>query len=239
MQYINHDFYSNFEGGVKSGDTELTIDLWVNEVSDIIISDASKVVDLLNTVGIKSTLNESDEELVDKIVDNIGVNDKLNKGVSFLITEFNGIIRKQPEKGKIVADKLSSFYGKLLQKVTTDANSKGALKTDLMKQIKSKAESKGDYKRLIFKQETTEAAKKLRRKRTLYVLGGLALIGGIALTIYLIKKRKAKVDGVSGGLGNISDGLTPTVNPNPTFTPTPTSAITPTPSIGSSSISMI
>ena len=64
MQYLSHDFFSNFEGGVNSGDVEFTIDLWVNELSDILVSKPQKIVDLLNKVGVSAKITETDEELI-------------------------------------------------------------------------------------------------------------------------------------------------------------------------------
>lgn len=199
MQFLNHDFYSNFEGGVKSGDVDLTIDLWVNEVSDIIMSDAGKVIDLLNKVGIKTDENISDEEIVENIMDNIAINSKLNKGISFLIGEFNGIM-KNDKDWKTKVDNIAATYKTLLDKALLNPTTSGSIKNDIMKQIKAKADSKGDYKRIIFKQVAPEAKKKKNNRTALYIIGGIAVLTAIGVGIYYYRKNKnAKLLLADGG----------------------------------------
>ena len=48
MRYLNHNFMANFMGGVNSKDVELTFDLWINEVSDLVIDSTDEVIALLN-----------------------------------------------------------------------------------------------------------------------------------------------------------------------------------------------
>ncbi len=246
MQFLNHDYYSNFEGAVKSGDVDLTIDLWVNEVSDIIMSDAGKVIDLLNKVGIKTELDVSDEEIVESIMDNIAINSKLNKGISFLIAEFNGMIKGSDWKQKV--DNVADTYKTLLDKALMNPTTSGSIKNDIMKQIKAKADAKGDYKRIIFKQVKPEAQKKKTNKKALYIIGGILVLTAIGIGIYYYRKNKRLklADGGSlpldvNGLGTASTtssigttGMnastpapTPMVNNNVgNITPT---AVTPTP----------
>ena len=54
MRYVNHNFMSNFMGGVNSKDVELTFDLWINEVSDLVIDSTDEVIALLNKTGVKA-----------------------------------------------------------------------------------------------------------------------------------------------------------------------------------------
>jgi len=226
MQFLNHDYYSNFEGAVKSGDVDLTLDLWVNEVSDLIMSDAGKVIDLLNKTGIKTEQNVSDEEIVESIITNIGNNNQLNRGISFLIAEMNGIIKKDKD-WKTKVDNMGATYKILLDKSLTNSTVSGSIKNDIMKQIKSKADSKGDYKRIIFKQVVPEAAKKKKSKKAYYIIGGLLVLTAIGVGIYFYRKNKAKK-----ALSLLVDGgsLVPTggVNAN-TVIPPPIMNVTPTP----------
>lgn len=199
MQFLNHDYYSNFEGAVKSGDVDLTIDLWVNEVSDIIMSDAGKVISLLNKVGIKTDENVSDEEIVENIMNNIAVNSQLNKGISFLIAEFNGIMKSGGD-WKTKVDNIAATYKTLLDKALTNPTTSGSIKTDIMKQIKAKADAKGDYKRIIFKQEPPVAATKKKNRKALYIIGGLVVLAAIGIGIYYYRKNKnAKLLLADGG----------------------------------------
>ena len=62
MQYPQHNFYSNFQGSVNSGDVEFTLNLWVNEISDIIVSETKKIVDLLNKTNVPANVRAKFEE---------------------------------------------------------------------------------------------------------------------------------------------------------------------------------
>lgn len=233
MQFLNHDYYSNFEGAIKSGDVDLTIDLWVNELSDLIMSDAGKVIDLLNKVGVKIEPNVSDEEIVEAITTNVGNNNQLNRGLSFLIAEMNGII-KNDKDWKTKVDTIAVTYKTLLDKTLVNPTMSGSIKNDIMKQIKAKADSKGDYKRVIFKQVVPEAAKNKKSKRVYYIVGGLLVLTAIGVGIYYYRKNKAKkalsLLAEGGGLNNISGGSG--INPAPTNIITPTQTITPTSNVG-------
>jgi hypothetical protein len=37
MLYLDHDFYSNFNSGIESGDTDLITDMICNETSELIV----------------------------------------------------------------------------------------------------------------------------------------------------------------------------------------------------------
>lgn len=226
MQFLNHDYYSNFEGAVKSGDVDLTIDLWVNEVSDLIMSDAGKVIDLLNKVGIKTEANVSDEEIVDSIMANIGNNAQLNRGISFLIGEFNSMM-KNDKDWKQKVDNIAATYKTLLDKALKNPTTSGSIKNDIMKQIKAKADSKGDYKRIIFKQEPPVAAvKETKKKKTYYVVGTLAVLAVIGIGIYIYRKnKKANLLKLADGGGlptpSITDGLGTSASSTIINTPAP------------------
>lgn len=239
MQFLNHDYYSNFEGAVKSGDVDLTIDLWVNEVSDIIMSDAGKVIDLLNKVGIKTDANVSDEEIVENIMNNIVINSQLNKGISFLIAEFNGMLKGGGDwKPKV--DNIASTYKTLLDKALTNPTTSGSIKNDIMKQIKAKADAKGDYKRIIFKQVVPEAKKKKNNRTALYVIGGLVILTAIGIGIYYYRKnKKLKLMSDGGGLTPPIDGLGSVPTPTNVQTPTPIAQNIPAPVVNTGSVNNV
>ncbi len=235
MQFLNHDYYSNFEGAVKSGDVDLTIDLWVNEVSDLIMSDAGKVIDLLNKVGIKTESDVSDEEIVDSIMANIGINQQLNRGISFLIGEFNGMMKNDKDwKQKI--DNIAATYKTLLDKALKNPTTSGSMKNDIMKQIKAKADSKGDYKRIIFKQEPPVAAVKeeevKKKKKTYYVVGTLAVLAVIGIGIYFYRKNKKAKSLLLADGGNLGAISTPIMNtPAPVVNTGAVNSVTPIASV--------
>src|ERR1035437_7997068 len=151
MQYKHHDFMSNFNGGVASGDVELTIDLWVNELSDLIVHSPEKVVDLLNKTKVTASKEDTNEQIIDKILNNIGNNTKLNRGISFLIGEQNNLVNKSNnDDWKTNIDVISEKYQTLLKGVLDNPNLKAAIKIDLMQHIKSKVESTGKTERVVF-----------------------------------------------------------------------------------------
>ena len=52
MLYLNHDFYSNFNSGIQSGDNDFITDMIVNELSELIVYNHDSLLDLMNNVGI-------------------------------------------------------------------------------------------------------------------------------------------------------------------------------------------
>ena len=203
MQYLNHDFFSNFSSGADSGDSEFTTDLWVNEVADIIVLNPQSVVDLMNKVNIKSTIGESDEELVDKILDNITKNDSLNKGISFLIADQNDLTTAKDVGGatdwKAKVEKITAKYKTLLNDVLNSPSQKAKLKSNLMNQISTKAEGTS-RNRIIFISETPSTLKSINKKKVMYVIGGILLLVGAGLLYRHYQKGKLLKLQTGGGV---------------------------------------
>ena len=247
MQYMNHDFYSNFEGSVDSGDVELSLDLWVNEISDLIVNDSNKVVLLLNKTNVPANITDSDEELVDKVLSNVGTNKKLNRGISFLIGEQNNLIKKESNDWREAIDNIAKTYEVVLAKFAQVPSFKASVKNDIMQHIKSKAENMSDSSgvdgsktvgRIIFKEETPDEVKTKRKKIFWWVVGGVAVLTVIGFGIHYYRKNKKAAQLLSEGGALLNGGSTPiptpTVKPNPTSvaaaaaTPTPTPTAVPT-----------
>lgn len=217
---MNHDFYSNFEGSVDSGDVELSLDLWVNELSDLIVFDNKKVVDLLNKTNVPAKLTDSDEEIVDKILTNISSNKKLNRGISFLIGEQNKLIEKESNWREII-DNIANTYEVLISKFAQVPSLKASVKNDIMQHIKSKCVSSGidgSKNRIIFKEETPDEVKRKRKKIFWWVVGGVAVLTVIGLSIHYYRKNKKAISLLADGGSLLNDGASTVPTPKPTTT---------------------
>ncbi len=190
MQFLNHDFYSNFKGSVGAGDVEFSLDLWVNEVSDLVVTQTDKVIDLLDKVGISAKRSLSHEAIVDKILDNIGKNDKLNRGIAFLIGENNDLIQKDAN-WKDSIDKIALAYEPIMKNLSENGSLRASVKTDLMQHIKSKAEGSKTNERVVYKEDTPDQARRKHRNLMWGVLAGFAVIGLTTWAVCYYKKKNA------------------------------------------------
>ncbi len=182
MIYLHHDLYSNFSSSLKSGDLELSTDILVNEISDFIVFDTKNIVQALNKAGIKSSEDETDEELVDSIIENISTNKKLAKTLAFIIANANELINN----GKGNKESWAKIIDTIAEGITAIGNkmetNKIAFKEDILQHIITKAESKGDYKRIIFTKDKSSNI-------GWYILGGTALFLTI---VYFISKYQQR-----------------------------------------------
>jgi hypothetical protein len=202
---------SNFTGSLKSGDLAMTTDILVHELSDFIVHDTKTIVHALNKAGVKVSEADSDEEIGDAIIANIGTNKTLAKALAFIIADANELINNgTPDKKKwtktvdTIADGLSEI-GKGIE------SNKVAFKDNLIQQITTKAESKGDYKRTILTKNKKSA------KAVYYVMGGLAVIGLIIWVIARVQRSQLK-DGLSMENGGVippigAEGVVPALTP--------------------------
>ena len=183
----NQNFYSNFSAGQKSGDTDLTKDILVNEISDFITTDTLTYVDALSKVGIRVSENDTDETIVDKTVDGLKDNDKLPKALAYIIADTHGMVPDDintPEAKQQVTNRINKISEGIeeIAKKIGQTDSYKTLKEDILAQIEVKAEEMGNYKRTIYN-------KKWRKR--IIVLGGLVLLGVIIYhgrKMYLAKK---------------------------------------------------
>lgn len=205
---------ANFMGGVNSKDVELTFDLWINEVSDLVIDSTDEVIALLNKTGVKAEKTDSYEELVDKILNNINNNALLNKGISFLIAQQNGVTPEKNKNWKAAIDSIAGKYASLLKSTLGNDKIKASIKADMMEHIKTKSVSaKSGNKQVVMTKDTVSGKRARNIKIAKYVLGGLALAAVIYFGLDWYKKNKAM--SFEGG------GAIPPAIPTPTPIPTP------------------
>lgn len=191
MRYVNHNFMSNFMGGVNSKDVELTFDLWINEVSDLVIDSTDEVIALLNKTGVKADKTDSYEQLVDKILGNINSNSLLNKGISFLIAQQNGVTPEKNKNWKQAIDSIAEKYASLLKSTLGNSKIKSSIKSDMMEQIKTKsASSKTGNKQVVLTKDTVSGKRERNIKIAKYILGGIAVAAIIYFGLDWYKKSK-------------------------------------------------
>lgn len=211
MIYLNQDFFSNFSAGSSADGNNLTIDLFANELSDLIVYNTSKLIDTLNKVDVKVNEKMSDEEIVDNVISGISCNEKIVKAIGFAIAENNGLVNT--ENGNQV-DWVKAVNTIVLgltpasQEITKSDESKAITKQKVMQQIQTKAKMKGDYTRTIWKNQSSGSY------TALWVILGLAAVGTISYFIY----KKMKGNSVTP----------PPINPQIINTQVTTPNITPT-----------
>lgn len=183
MIYLHSDTFSNFSSASRIDGNNLTIDLFSNELSDLIIGETPKLVDTLNKVGVKVDLKMSDEEIVDKVIEVISQDEKVVKAIGYAIADANGIISNDKSKEDLVKsiDTIVAGLTPAAKEITESAASKAATKSKIMKQIETKAKMKGNYTRTIWKSKKSSKA--------VWVIGGLVVLGVCG---YIVYKRMNK-----------------------------------------------
>ncbi len=164
MLYLDHDFYSNINASIESGDNDFISDMIVNELSELIVYKTQKVIDLLNMIGIKTNEKVSDEKIVDNIVGNLSTHQKLSEGLAFLIAENNDASKtKKTIKGanghtKEVRSRTKGATVKEINRIASGISGIGAsftykpqlkkeFKIKLMKVIDTKSKAVGERDR--------------------------------------------------------------------------------------------
>ncbi len=191
MRYIHSNFVSNFMGAVNSKDVDLTLDIWVNEVSDLVIDATDEIISLLNKTGIKADKTDSYEQLIDKILDNINSNNLLNKGISFLIAQRNNITPDKNKDWKKIIDSIGEKYNTLFKSTLSNEKFKAAVKADLMEHIKSKSVSaKSGNAKVVFTKDTAAGKRQRNIKIAWYIAGGLVAVALVYYGLDWYKKNK-------------------------------------------------
>lgn len=179
MIYLNHDFYSNFSAGTNAEGNNLTIDLFANELSDLIVYETPKLIDSVSKVGVNVKESMSDEEIVDNILSDMSKDDKVIKAISFAIAESNGLINdKKGDKIDWVKaiDTIVLGLTPASKEITQSKETQSVTKQRVMKQIETKAKSKGNYTRQIWKSKSYA--------KPIFIIGGLLALGIAGYFIY-------------------------------------------------------
>jgi len=207
MLYLDHDFYSNFNASIDSGDNEFISDMIANETSELIVYKTEKIIDLLNQVGIKTSEKVSDEKIVDNIINNLSTNAKLNKGLAFLIAENNDARKtKKIIKGRDGKERETTRRSKGATVKEIDSISSGIVgigdsfkykpqlqkefKINLMKLIETKSNAVGERDR----KHTENGSGKY------WLLALLAVGVGVGIYFYLKHNKKMEDGGLIEGI---------------------------------------
>lgn len=156
MIYVENDFYSNFQGAVKSNDDQSLKTIFIDQLSTLIAKHRGEVLELFQKSGVRTSTNPSNEEIVNLIIQNIKINVKLRAGLSFLIAKNNDLLatavkstRKEDKSDKEKQEKIN--YEKSADTVTYIANSLNVLMNDL------KGESLNSFKAKLQQQSNNKA----------------------------------------------------------------------------------
>ena len=193
MVYVHHDMFSNFNSSLTSEDLDLTIDIVVSEISDFIVHDVKKFIEILNKAGIKADETMPDEALVDLLLANLPKNANLSKTLAFQIADVNGVINNDEgtkeewvSKINVIADGIKKVADEIKNKPTLTKE----IKADVMKHIYAKSALKGDYKRVILNPNK-------KRKKLYWVLGISGAVLGVIIIASLVKKNPNVVASVN------------------------------------------
>lgn len=185
MHYLHHNFMSNFTAGLNAHNVDMTKSLFIHEVSDFIVYDTAKLVTALKNSGIKASVKDTDEELIELIANNLSTNINLPRTLAFIIAEANELVNNggNPDKWKQVIETLSGGITTIGQNIAKSDASKEAFKKDVLEHVYSKALAKGNYKRTILK--------KNKKSNTVpIVLGIFALVGITIYIVYRVQKKQ-------------------------------------------------
>lgn len=149
MIYVENDFYSNFQGAVKSNDDQSLMVMVVDQLSTLVAKNRGEVLELFQKAGVRTSNNPSNEEIIRLIIENIKVNVKLRAGLSFLIAKNNDLLATAVKNTRNKGDKENSDtqqekinYEKSADTVTYIANSINVLINDLSPQKLNSLKSK-------------------------------------------------------------------------------------------------
>lgn len=172
MIYLHHDFYSNFASGTSADGNSLTLDLFANEISDMIVNNTDNFVNALKKAGVNVDVSIPDEMIVDRTLSAMKDNEKVVKAIGFAIAENKSII--STEKGTSVDWKnvLNSFVigiSPATKEITKNEESMQQAKDKIMRQIVAKADMLGNYPRTIWISKSGSSA--------IFWILGLAALG--------------------------------------------------------------
>jgi hypothetical protein len=187
MQYLHHNFMSNFTASVEAGESDMTKGIFVNELSDFIVYDTARLLEAMKKAGLDVRENDSDEELIDIVIKSLGNNQKLATTLAFIIAEANQLInngKTDKSKTEEVVKEIASGLLIVGKDIRTGDSSK-QFKEDVLEHVYAKAEAKGDYRRDILKSD-----KPFGKRAGYVVLGTIGVIGLIIFFAYRVQKKK-------------------------------------------------
>lgn len=232
MIILRNDFYSSFAGAVKSQDSDLIKQMTLNQISDLVAYDEKSVTSLLNKTGVPIASDASDKEIVKALVENMPRNEKLCKGIAFMVADNNDLLKvKSGADGKGNKKSLYNVINNIrdgFSSVVGDM-SNGVKKVEIENQLNNEVENKVKTSEIKKPSNEKKAAAK-KSKIVLWILGSAVATFAIFL-IYQHFKGKSVTMENGGTLNPPAPPAGPPPNPIPPnpIPPTPPPAPVPPP----------
>lgn len=210
VRYSHHNFYSNFTSSVRVGDTDLTLDLMLNELTDLIVFKTKKLVEALNKAGIKASESDTDETLIDKVLNNLDQNTNLVRALAFLFADENKLVNTKgitKEAALVTINNIADGIGEIGEQLGKKSSLKVSAKRDALKQVETKSKSVKDYKRTIRNRKNTGAGK------TKFIVISVIVIGGIIAYVIYKRRQAAKSLELAKGLDAVGSAVPGTATP--------------------------
>ena len=188
MNYIHHDFYSNFSNSMKYGDRDTAYDLLINEISDLVSREHAKLNELFKIVDVKIPTKPADTFYINTIIKNAGEK-KMLRGIAFLIAEKNGIAN---EKNKKQIDGIYKNLEILFTKLSNDKQFGEEFTSELFARIEYKNELNPDRKVV----GSTAVVSPENKKKAFKIVFFIFLVATIT---YLLVKPKKKQEAENTG----------------------------------------
>lgn len=85
MIYAQHNFIENFCNAVGSNDSDNAKEVFLSELTAIVVNFPSEVIDALQNSGVKISDTASENEIIGALSENLGYNGKLNTEIAKVI----------------------------------------------------------------------------------------------------------------------------------------------------------
>lgn len=200
MQYVEHNFFQNFDAAFKSKDAILMNDILADEIAKLITFDKARVIAALNNAKIPTDATISDTAITKLIHANIAKNDALSKNIIALMLDNNG----HSANGLLItgAGNKQQNSGPVTQKLQTGIKmcfSQGCYEV-LNKKRARHLVQKG-YKLSVAGDESTIKAKNTAKVVFWSVFGTAALI---TVAYFGLKYMAKKKGGVAEGVADVA-----------------------------------
>jgi len=212
MQYIRHNFFTNFNNAARFQDSELIQDLLIDEIAKLCVFKKDEVAKILIGAGINIPKRPKSKYLSKQIIKNID-KDSLRKNLIKLIYANNEKskpslpknARSRRELEQYLIKYMKAEAGSLNKYLFVSFNSDNDNETEntnvenLTDKVSEKVNTHNNNKNTIDKQ-----IRPINSKQLMYIAGGIWIIG-IAitqLTVWVFKKYEAKKFAEGGEIGD-------------------------------------
>jgi len=207
---LYNDFCSELNICIERGDYDTADNIISRELGNILASNKSNFVDLLNESGIPASINNTRIELVDKFVDNVPYNDKLRLGASLLVNSENKEIsfdgkksinkenvrncyrimtNKYKENQSNIGGAIAGAIGSVADLGSTIARGQQQKRGAGLDLVKQREAQRAEIIKSLADKKKAEAESKTKRNKILMIVGG-SLLGLVVITFAVLKMKK-------------------------------------------------